>query len=147
MSAWKDRKKKESPEIPTSSMADIAFLLIVFFMVTSVFSVTRGLEFQLPRQEPTTQDQTPEEAVHIHIAKSGTLCTFTVDKQMMALEDINIYLQPKLQRNPNKFVIIDPEPDAPYRCMVDVFDELKQGDVKNISIPTENEKSAWGDIM
>lgn len=146
MSAWKNKKKKENPEIPTSSMADIAFLLIVFFMVTSVFAVTRGLEFQLPRQE-TTQDQTPEEAVHIAIAPSGTRCTFTVDQQMMALEDINIYLQPKLQRNPNKFVIIDPEPDAPYRCMVDVFDELKQGDVKNISIPTENEKSAWGDIM
>lgn len=146
MSTWKDKKTKESPEIPTSSMADIAFLLIVFFMVTSVFSVTRGLEFQLPRQEKTT-DQTPEEAVHIAIAPSGTLCIFTVDQQMMALEDINIYLQPKLQRNPNKFVIIDPEPDAPYRCMVDVFDELKQGDVKNISIPTEAEKSAWGDIM
>lgn len=146
MSTWKDKKTKESPEIPTSSMADIAFLLIVFFMVTSVFSVTRGLEFQLPRQENPT-DQTPEEAVHIAIAPSGTLCIFTVDQQMMALEDINIYLQPKLQRNPNKFVIIDPEPDAPYRCMVDVFDELKQGDVKNISIPTEAEKSAWGDIM
>lgn len=146
MSTWKDKKTKESPEIPTSSMADIAFLLIVFFMVTSVFSVTRGLEFQLPRQDNTT-DQTPEEAVHIAIAPSGTLCIFTVDQQMMALEDINIYLQPKLQRNPNKFVIIDPEPDAPYRCMVDVFDELKQGDVKNISIPTEAEKSAWGDIM
>ena len=146
MSILGSKKSKVSDEVPTSSMADIAFLLIVFFMVTSVFSVTRGLEFQLPRQE-TTQDQTPEEAVHILIAPSGTLCTFTVDQQMMALEDINIYLQPKLQRNPNKFVIIDPEPDAPYRCMVDVFDELKQGDVKNISIPTMAEKSAWGDIM
>jgi biopolymer transport protein ExbD len=105
------------------------------------------LEFQLPRPEQTNQEQTPEEAVHIAIAPSGNLCMFTVDQQMMALEDINIYLQPKLQRNPNKFVIIDPQPDAPYRCMVDVFDELKQGDVKNISIPTQAEKSAWGDIM
>ena len=142
------KKKKESPEIPTSSMADIAFLLIVFFMVTSVFSVTRGLEFQLPRNEPQTpQDATAEEAVHIHIEPSGARCAFTVDQQLMNLEDINIYLQPKLARNPNKFVIIDPSPNAPYRCMVDAFDELKQGDVKNISIPTEAEKAAWGSIM
>jgi len=147
MSTWKDKKTKESPEIPTSSMADIAFLLIVYFMVTSVFSVTRGLQFQLPLPENTNQDQTPEEAVHIHIAPSGSRCIFTVDQQVMALEDINIYLQPKLQRNPNKFVIIDPDPRAPYRCMVDAFDELKQGDVKNISIPTQAEKSAWGDIL
>ncbi|MGD8331148.1 MAG: biopolymer transporter ExbD, partial [Acidobacteriota bacterium] len=134
--SWKLKKKKESPEIPTSSMADIAFLLIVFFMVTSVFSVTRGLEFQLPRNEDNqTQNATAEEAVHILIERAGARCSFTVDDQLMDLKDINVYLQPKLARNPNKFVIIDPVPDAPYRCMVDAFDELKQGDVKNISIP------------
>ncbi len=139
-------KKKGNPEIPTSSMADIAFLLIVFFMVTSVFSVTRGLEFQLPRPE-TSSETTAEEAVHIFIERSGANCSFTVDGVLTALEDINVYLQPKLARNPNKFVIIDPAPNAPYRCMVDVFDELKQGNVKNISIPTTAEKAAWGDVM
>ena len=141
------KKKKENPEIPTSSMADIAFLLIVFFMITSVFSVTRGLEFQLPRNEPDSQDATQEEAVHIRIERAGSQCAFTVDKQLMNLADINVYLQPKLARNPNKFVIIDPAPTAPYRCMVDAFDELKQGDVKNISIPTAAEKAAWGNVM
>ena len=146
--SWKLKKKKESPEIPTSSMADIAFLLIVFFMVTSVFSVTRGLEFQLPRNEPDQQQNaTAEEAVHILIEPAGSRCNYTVDQQMMGLADINVYLQPKLARNPNKFVIIDPDPEAPYRCMVDAFDELKQGDVKNISIPTSAEKQAWGNIF
>jgi biopolymer transport protein ExbD len=146
--SWKLKKKKESPEIPTSSMADIAFLLIVFFMVTSVFSVTRGLEFQLPRNDDTQQQNaTAEEAVHILIEPAGSRCNYTVDKQMMDLADINVYLQPKLARNPNKFVIIDPVPEAPYKCMVDAFDELKQGDVKNISIPTSAEKAAWGNIF
>jgi biopolymer transport protein ExbD len=140
------KKKENNPEIPTSSMADIAFLLIVFFMVTSVFSVTRGLEFQLPRQENTTETSA-EEAVHIFIEPAGSNCSFTVDGVLTSLADINVYLQPKLARNPNKFVIIDPSPTAPYRCMVDVFDELKQGDVKNISIPTTAEKAAWGSVM
>jgi biopolymer transport protein ExbD len=144
----KIKRKKESPEIPTSSMADIAFLLIVFFMVTSVFSVTRGLEFQLPRNDNTEQQNTTaEEAVHIKIEPAGARCSFTVDQEIMDLTDINVYLQPKLARNPNKFVIIDPVPEAPYKCMVDVFDELKQGDVKNISIPTSVEKAAWGNIL
>jgi biopolymer transport protein ExbD len=144
----KIKRKKESPEIPTSSMADIAFLLIVFFMVTSVFSVTRGLEFQLPRNDNTEQQNTTaEEAVHIKIEPAGARCSFTVDQELMDLTDINVYLQPKLARNPNKFVIIDPVPEAPYKCMVDVFDELKQGDVKNISIPTSVEKAAWGNIL
>lgn len=141
-------KRRGDPEIPTSSMADIAFLLIVFFMITSVFAVTRGLEFQLPRDEPDQpQDATAEEAVHIQISASGSECAFTVDQQLTDLADINVYLQPKLARNPNKFVIIDPDPTAPYRCMVHAFDELKQGNVKNISIPTAAEKAQWGSIM
>lgn len=142
----KIKKRKETPEIPTASMGDIAFLLIVFFMITSVFSVTRGLEFQLPRQQDSAES-TPEEAVHIRVEPAGSECVFLVDEAQMALRDIAVYLQPKLARNPNKFVIIDTAPTAPYRCMVDVFDELKQADVKNISIPTEAEKAQWGRIM
>jgi biopolymer transport protein ExbD len=142
------KKKEGNPEIPTASMADIAFLLIVFFMVTSVFSVTRGLEFQLPKNdEQTPPDQSQEEAIHIHIINGGGSCIFEVDQSQMSLGDIQIYIEPKLARNPNKFVIIDPDPDAPYKCMVDAFDELKQAQVKNISIPTAAEKAQWGNIL
>ena len=142
------KKGKGDPEIPTASMADIAFLLIVFFMVTSVFSVTRGLEFQLPKNdEQQPPDQSQEEAIHIHIINGGSDCIFEVDQDQMSISDIQIYIEPKLARNPNKFVIIDPDPDAPYRCMVDAFDELKQAQVKNISIPTAAETAQWGTIL
>ena len=141
------KKDERKTEIPTASMADIAFLLIVFFMVTSVFSVTRGLEFQLPRQDQSPPDQNPEEAIHINILPAGAGCEFVVDQTPMPLSEIQIYIEPKLQRNPNKFVIIDPDPEAPYRCMVDAFDELKQAAVKNISIPTQAEKEQWGNII
>lgn len=141
------KKTKGNPEIPTASMADIAFLLIVYFMVTSVFSVTRGLEFQLPKTDEAPPEQTQEEAIHIHIIPAGANCIFEVDQQQMALSDLQIYIEPKLMRNPNKFVIIDPDPDAPYRCMVDAFDELKLAQVKNISIPTAAEKAQWGNVL
>jgi biopolymer transport protein ExbD len=39
--------RRETPaEIPTASMADVAFLLIIFFLVTSIYSVTRGIQFR-----------------------------------------------------------------------------------------------------
>ncbi|MEM7180894.1 MAG: biopolymer transporter ExbD [Spirochaetota bacterium] len=44
------RKKKEIEEISAASMSDIAFLLLVFFMVTAVFFVKQGLNIQLPRK-------------------------------------------------------------------------------------------------
>lgn len=37
-------------EIPTSSMADVAFLLIVFFLVSWAFAVSRGLDLALPTE-------------------------------------------------------------------------------------------------
>ena len=41
------RQNKPEDEIPTSTMADIAFLLIIYFMVTTTFAATRGLDFSL----------------------------------------------------------------------------------------------------
>ena len=127
-----------SSEIPTASMADIAFLLIIFFMITAVYAVTKGPVFNMPEKEEG-QTET-KEAVHIFIDAKGYLI---VDNKAMNLEDIPNYLQPKLERNPNKPVIIDPHPDTNYENMVTVFDLLKQLKVKNISIPTQAEKALW----
>ncbi|HEX2165784.1 MAG TPA: biopolymer transporter ExbD, partial [Longimicrobiales bacterium] len=45
------KKKRSGGEIPTSSMADIAFLLLVFFLVTTVFDEERGLSIVLPEAQ------------------------------------------------------------------------------------------------
>ena len=42
------RGNRVSPEIPTASMADIAFLLIVFFLVTTTMNRDKGLSLHLP---------------------------------------------------------------------------------------------------
>jgi biopolymer transport protein ExbD len=136
------KKGTVSDEIPTASMADIAFLLIIYFMVTTTFAATRGLDFSLPQEEDTPPMIEKEEAVLIEIQAGGTLI---VDQKPMPLEEILDYLEPKLERNPRKPVIIRPQQNAEYGFMVDVFDELRQApekrgfEVKNISIPTQRE--------
>lgn len=131
-----------SDEIPTSSMADIAFLLIIYFMVTTTFAATRGLDFSLPPEDDTPPMVEKEEAVLIEIQSGGV---YVVDQKQMPLSEILDYLKPKLERNPKKPVIIRPQQDAQYGYMVDVFDELRQAEnkigmkVDNISIPTQRE--------
>ena len=139
------RKRKVTEEIPTATMADVAFLLIIYFMVTSTFAATRGLDFALPEQEDNPPMIEKEESVLIEIQAAGN---YVVDQQPMELADILDYLEPKLERNPMKPVIIRPDPAAPYGRMVDVFDELRAGaergvEVKNISIPTQREIDAF----
>ena len=110
-------KKKESPEIPTSSMADIAFLLIIFFMVTAVFSATKGLEFALPKEENQPPDTETEEAVFIKVIPDGSL---SVDCKPMELDGILDYLEPKLERFPDKPVYLGcMRPKGPYRAGLD----------------------------
>lgn len=141
----KRRKSKVSEEIPTSTMADVSFLLIIYFMVTSTFAATRGLDFALPEQEDNPPMIEKEESVLIEIQAAGNI---VVDNQPMEIDGILEYLKPKLERNPMKPVIIRPDPQAPYGRMVDVFDELRAGaeegvEVKNISIPTQREIEAF----
>jgi biopolymer transport protein ExbD len=137
----KFQKKTVSDEIPTSSMADITFLLIIFFMVTNTFAATRGLDFALPKDDQQNQVVEKEESVLIRIMPGGAL---EVDGRSMRLDGILDYLKPKLERNPNKPVIIKPEPEASYGDMVRVYDYLRECkdhglEIKNISIPTQRE--------
>lgn len=133
---------KASDEIPTASMADIAFLLIVYFMLTSTFAATRGLDFALPEDQKDTPLVDKEESVLIEIQPGGQLI---VDGNPMRLDGVLDYLKPKLERNPMKPVIIRPDQNAEYGYMVAVFDELRQASekiglkVKNVSIPTQRE--------
>ena len=136
-------------EIPTSSMADIAFLLIVFFMVTAVFSATKGLEFALPKSDDTSPPE-QEEAVFIKVNPDST---FTVDCKPMETDGVLDYLEPKLERYPDKPVILYTDPYAPYQAMISVYDVLGSAEktrgfkVKNISVPTQSEVQEYIELF
>jgi biopolymer transport protein ExbD len=134
--------RRELPvEIPTASMADVAFLLIIFFLVASFYSVTRGIQFSLPKHDEAALTAEPEAAVLIEIASNGAL---TVDNRRMQLSQIEDYIRPKLLRNPTKSVILQTSLDASYQVMTDVFDELRQAGVQNLVIPTSAELQLYG---
>ena len=155
------KRDEADPEIPTSSMADIAFLLIIYFMVTTTFAATRGLDFALPKDDDRPPVIEKEESVLIEIHPGGSI---VVDGKPKQLDEVLDYLKPKLERNPLKPVIIKPDPSANYGDMAQVFDmlrlsgltkeeapdlaeaDLKFSDypkVKNISIPTQREIEAF----
>jgi biopolymer transport protein ExbD len=140
------RRKGQEAEIPTSSMADIAFLLIIFFMVTAVFSATKGLDFKLPQDD----DKSPPEHEEAVFIKVGPDSSITVDCQPMELDEILSYLEPKLTRDAEKPVILYTDAYAPYQAMIAVYDVLGEPDyephgykVKNISVPTQSEVAEY----
>ncbi len=143
-------KKKEVPsEIFTGSMADISFLLIIYFMITSAFSATRGLDFALP-EDTQTPEIKQEDSIDVHVLRGGAI---QVDGEGIALEGLLIYVANKLKQNPDKPVILRTDPDATYGDMIRVFDELRQApskidmEIKTISIPTRREiENLWSQL-
>jgi biopolymer transport protein ExbD len=141
------KKKEVESEIFTGSMADISFLLIIYFMVTSVFSATRGLDFSLPEESNQTPEIKQEDSIDIQVTSTGGL---QVDSKPLQLEQLLPYIAEKLSQNPDKPVILRTDPEATYGDMIRVFDELRQADEKmgienmNISIPTQREiQNIW----
>jgi biopolymer transport protein ExbD len=137
----KVRRRQLPCEIPTASMADVAFLLIIFFLVASFYSVTRGIQFSLPKRDEQDFSAAPEAAVLVEIHSDSSL---TADGKPMNLAQLRGYLRPKLLRNPAKSVILQSALDAPYSAMTDVFDELRAVGVENLVIPTSAELSLYG---
>jgi len=136
------RASSVEAEIPNSSMSDIAFLLLIFFMVTTAFATRKGIDFRLPKanEEVNEIEQIDVKAIEIEVLASGRIL---INKQPKNLNDIQPTIRPQLAANPKKFVMIVVHSDATYGDMMDVMDELKDANVQNIALPSMEEMKSW----
>ena len=122
-------------EIPTGSMADIAFLLLVFFLVTTTIDTDKGLGIVLP----------PAGDVEIEIKKKNILnCLINsqgkvlLDEEPTDVEQIGRIVKKKLSQNPLLIVSVKAHPKTAYSDYVRVVDQLKIANAKKISIANSN---------
>jgi len=116
-------------------MADITFLLIIFFMVGTVFNVERGIEMSLPQS--TVQQDIPEENVAISIDSAEKLY---LDGEPVELAALGQSTLDRLASSPESFVLVKIDQGVKYRIVIDVLDELLQVGITNIALPTEEEE-------
>ena len=67
-----NRKSKVGSAIPTASMADISFLLLVFFMVSTVFVRYRGVPVELPQAEKIEKLESRRNVLQLWVSSSGS---------------------------------------------------------------------------
>ena len=110
-------------EIPTGSMADIAFLLLVFFLVTTTIDTDKGLGIVLP----------PAGDVEIEIQKKNILnCLITsqgrvlLDEEPTDVEQIGRIVKKRLDQNPLLIVSVKAHPKTAYSDYVRVIDQLNK---------------------
>lgn len=130
------RKQKVSDEIPTASLADIAFLLLVFFLTTTVFNEEKGLPIVLP-EESEAVDVSAKNLIFFIVQADGRVVVRrgeSEQEQTVSYDQVEGILRSELAGNPNLIAAIQTHPDAPYRNMVNVLDEVKLAGAERISL-------------
>jgi len=111
-------------------MADIAFLLIVFFLVTTSMTHDKGLGLTLP--PPGSATRVPSRNItKVWINAVGEIMH---DQELVTLEQMGGRIRQMTEDNPNLIVSIKTAPEARYELFVDVVDEIKKAGNDKISI-------------
>jgi biopolymer transport protein ExbD len=132
------KKKRESPtmsEIPTASLADISFLLLIFFLSTTMFALEEGIPLVLPGRASGTIRVKRSDVCVIQTTPNGTI---TIDKVPATLDQVRTTIERRLAENDQLVVVIETHPNSEYGLMVDVLDELRLANARRISLKTMN---------
>lgn len=136
MSVLGNKKQRVSDEVPTSSTADIAFLLLIFFLVTTTFPKDKGLAIVLP--EPGEEAQVSQRNIlHLIIQPTGVVDVRRGESQQvqqMRAQEIEGLWRQEVAANENLIAAVKTHPDAAYEHMVAVLDALHAANAERISL-------------
>jgi len=111
-------------------MADIAFLLLVFFLVTTTISMDKGISLVLPA-EGNEMEVNQKNIVNILINESGKIL---VDEKPKMINEIKSLVERKIGSNPNVIFSVQTHPRTKYQDYISLLDELKKARATKISI-------------
>ena len=126
-------------DIPDSAMADVAFLLLIFFLATTTIAEESGLSLILPAKSQRNDriEVNRDNVMVITTDVSGAV--FYVDDKPTPLEQIKPLVETRRLANEKLVVSWEPDRRAAYRAMVDILDELKLAGATRISLKTRRQ--------
>lgn len=129
-------KKIKGAEIPTASMADIAFLLLIFFMVTTVFANEVGLQIMLPEKGAEVKIKS-ENIQRIYVEEKGEI---RLNGESVNQDQLVDEVKKILTENPKAIFSIKTHPDAQYQSMVNALDKLRLANAERYSLAPSSEE-------
>jgi biopolymer transport protein ExbD len=131
------KKKEEGAGIPTASMADIAFLLILFFMVTTIFRVFAVVELDLPQVE--MGNKLRNESIAYLFVTTKERITIN-DKLLDNVEQVSTIMSVEMAKDPSTIVSLRIDREAKYNIVGDIFDQLSEAKALRVSLATEKRR-------
>jgi biopolymer transport protein ExbD len=141
------KKKRVGIRIDMTPMVDVAFLLLIFFMVTTVFRRPLAMEVNVP--EPGAKVEVPASNVMtIYVLQDGAIVYDVAQRGLTEAywEELRDILVLEQDYNPELIVLVKVDRTAKYERMVDVLDALDEARVSRFSVipMTETDKAVIG---
>lgn len=135
------RKKKKAPigELRLDSTADVAFLLLIFFIVTTIFAAEQGLTLVLPGKQKSAEDTITVKESNIATIYVDETNHITLDRKSIEINHIKTKIEDRILGNPKLVVLLKIHPEADYGRMVACLDELRLAKATKVSLKTAEE--------
>ena len=127
-------------EIPTVSMADVSFLLFIFFVSTTIFKMEDGLPITLPRAE-TVVEQKRELVTRVWIDAAGRI---SIQDKLVSLDEVEDIIVTLLRENPALIVAFNADHRTSSRNVSDVIERLKRANAVRVSFTASKQGAAGG---
>ena len=118
-----NRKNKTSNEISTSSLPDIIFMLLIFFMVTTVMREFEGLDIVLPKAETIEKLESKRHTVYVWATKEGLI---SVNDKIININDLSNVMFLKLSKDPKLTVSLRSDEDSRMELISEIHTQLRK---------------------
>ena len=120
-----NKKVKISSDIPTASMPDIIFMLLIFFMVTTVLREYSGLDVELPKAKRIQKLKSKRHTAHIWVSKQGQI---SIEDKLVRSNNVRHIMYTKRAADPQLMVSIKADKAARMGLISDIHTELRKAD-------------------
>ena len=128
------RKTKLSTEIPTASMPDIIFMLLIFFMVTTVLREYSGLPVTLPKAKRIEKLKSKRHTSHIWVSKDGLI---SIDDRLFTVDDVAKIMYDKRSADPQVVVSLKADEEAKMELVSEIHEKLRDADALKLNYSTK----------
>ena len=124
------RKTHTSREISTSSMPDIIFMLLIFFMVTTVMREYEGLDIIMPRAKMIEKLESKRHTSYVWATKDGLV---SVDDRIININDLSGLMYSKIVKDPKITVSLKSDEKTTMKLITDIHSQLRTANALKLS--------------
>ena len=125
-----ERKTHTSKEVSTASMPDIIFMLLVFFMVTTVMREFEGLDVLMPRAKMIEKLESKRHTAYIWATKDGLI---SVNDRIISMNGLSSVMYKRMVADPKITVSLKSDENATMKLITDIHTQLREANALKLS--------------